>query len=74
MDEVILVGEVQTKPIYDGLVAKKFKKSNIHVINDVKLAFPLMQKLRINICPENRSLSPFVQLFVLGVCETPKAA
>lgn len=47
-DEVILVGEVQTKPIYDGLVAKKFKRSNIHVINDVKLAFPLMQKLKEN--------------------------
>ena len=47
-DEVILVGEAQTKPIYDGLVAKKFKKSKIHVINDVKLAFPLMQKLKEN--------------------------
>ncbi len=45
-DEVILVGESQTKPIYDGLVAKKYKKANIHVINDVKLAFPLMQKLK----------------------------
>lgn len=47
-DEVILVGEVQTKPIYDGLLAKKFKKSKIHIINDVKLAFPLMQKLKEN--------------------------
>lgn len=47
-DEVILVGETQTKPIYDGLIAKKFNKANIHVINDVKLAFPLMQKLKEN--------------------------
>jgi len=47
-DEVILVGEAQTKAIYDGLIAKKFKKDNIHVINDVKLAFPLMQKLKEN--------------------------
>ena len=47
-DEVILVGEAQTKPIYDGLVSNKFKKENIHVINDVKLAFPLMQQLKEN--------------------------
>ena len=45
-DEVILVGEAQTKPIYDGLMAKKYDKKKIHVLNDVKLAFPLMQKLK----------------------------
>ena len=45
-DEVILVGEAQTKPIYDGLIAKKFKKANIHIINDVKLAFPMMHRLK----------------------------
>lgn len=45
-DEVILVGEVQTKPIYDGLMAKNYDKNKIHVINDVKLAFPLMQQLK----------------------------
>ena len=45
-DEVILVGEKQTKPIYKGLKNKKFNEKKIHVINDVKLAFPLMQKLQ----------------------------
>ena len=45
-DEVILVGEVQTKPIYEGLIRKKYKEKNIHIINDVKLAFELMQELK----------------------------
>ena len=45
-DEVILVGEHQTKPIYEGLMKKKFKEKNIHVINDVKEAFPLALKLK----------------------------
>lgn len=45
VDEVILVGEKQTKPIYDGLIAKNFSKEHIHILNDVKLAFPLMQEL-----------------------------
>ena len=44
-DEVILVGEEQTKPIYDGLIEKKYDKKKIHILNDVKKAFPLMQKL-----------------------------
>ncbi len=45
VDEVILIGEKQTKAIQDGLKAKKFKTEHIHILNDVKLAFPLMQKL-----------------------------
>lgn len=45
-DEVILVGEAQTKPIYDGLIHKKYKKEHIHIINDVKVAFSLMQELK----------------------------
>lgn len=45
-DVVILVGEKQTKPIYDALIKKKYKKENIYVLNDVKEAFPLMQQLR----------------------------
>ncbi|MDD4608416.1 MAG: cyanophycin synthetase, partial [Bacilli bacterium] len=45
-DEVILVGEEQTKPIYDGLMLKKYNQKRIHVINDVKIAFELMQQLR----------------------------
>ena len=36
-DEVILVGEAQTKPIYDGLMNKKYNKKHIHIINDVKV-------------------------------------
>ena len=44
-DYVILVGENQTKPIYDGLIEKKYDKKKIHVINDVKEAFPIMNKL-----------------------------
>lgn len=44
-DEVILIGEKQTKAIYDGLMEKGFEKERIHILNDVKEAFPLMQKL-----------------------------
>ncbi|MCM1371050.1 MAG: UDP-N-acetylmuramoyl-tripeptide--D-alanyl-D-alanine ligase [Clostridium sp.] len=44
-DEVILVGEQQTKPIYDGLVEEKYDTKKIHVLNDVKKAFPLIQSL-----------------------------
>jgi len=45
-DEVILVGRKQTKPIYDGLMTKDYNEKHIHVINDVKIAFELMQKLK----------------------------
>ena len=45
-DEVILVGKEQTKPIYEGLLLGHFKENNIHIINDVKEAFQLMQKLK----------------------------
>ena len=44
-DYVILVGKNQTKPIYDGLIKSKYKKEKIYVINDVKEAFPIMNKL-----------------------------
>ena len=44
-DYVILVGKNQTKPIYDGLKNKTYNKDNIYVINDVKEAFPIMNKL-----------------------------
>ncbi len=44
-DEVILIGQEQTKPILDGLKKEKFNEKHIHILNDVKLAFPLMQKL-----------------------------
>ena len=44
-DYVILVGKNQTKPIYDALVDKKYKKDNLFVINDVKEAFPIINKV-----------------------------
>lgn len=45
-DEVILVGKEKTKPIYEGLIEKNFKKDKIHIINDVLIAFDLIQKLK----------------------------
>ena len=47
-DYVILIGEKQTKPIYDGLIDNKFDKKKIFVLNDVRDAFPLMNKLSDN--------------------------
>lgn len=46
IDEVILVGEKQTKPILDGLKNKKYNEKNIHILNDVKDAFVLINKLQ----------------------------
>ena len=45
-DEVILVGKNQTKDIYNGIKSKKFSDKKIHIINDVKEAFPMMQSLK----------------------------
>ena len=45
-DEVILVGEKQTKPIYDGLMNKKYSKKHIYVLNDVKESFILIERLK----------------------------
>lgn len=44
-DYVILIGEKQTKPIYDGLIDNKFDNKKIFVLNDVRDAFPLMNRL-----------------------------
>ncbi len=44
-DEVILIGKKQTKPIMDGLKEEKYNEENIHILNDVKKAFPLIKKL-----------------------------
>lgn len=46
VDEVILIGEEKTKPIYNGLIKEKFDKKKIHVLNDVMDAFPLMMNLK----------------------------
>jgi UDP-N-acetylmuramyl pentapeptide synthase len=45
IDEVILVGEKQTRPILDGLKEKKYDKKKIHILNDVKEAFYLAKSL-----------------------------
>ena len=47
-DYVILVGKKQTIPIYDGLISKKYNKNKIFIINDVKEAFPIIDKLKNN--------------------------
>lgn len=44
-DIAILLGKEQTKPIYDGLISKKFKKSNIYVLDNINEAFELVNKL-----------------------------
>lgn len=44
-DYVILIGKNQTKPIYDGLIDKQFDSKKIFVLNDVREAFPLMNRL-----------------------------
>ena len=44
-DEVVLIGKEQTKPILDGLIKEKYNEEHIHILNDVKDAFPLMRKL-----------------------------
>ncbi len=45
-DVVILIGENQTKPIYDGLMNKKYDKHNLFVLNDVKESFVLLERLK----------------------------
>lgn len=47
-DYVILVGEKQTKPIYEGLIAKKYKKDNIIITNDVREAYVIVNRLKGN--------------------------
>ncbi len=45
-DAVILVGEKQTAPIQEGLNVKKYDKSKLHIINDVKLAFKIIERIK----------------------------
>ena len=45
-DEVILVGTKQTRPIYEGLISKKYNKKHIHILNDVKKALELVNTLK----------------------------
>ncbi len=46
VDYVILIGKEQTKPIYDGLLEANLEKDKIYILNDVRDAFPLIQKLK----------------------------
>ena len=45
-DEVILVGEKQTKPIQDGLKEKGFNEKKIHITNDVKEGFLIVNRIK----------------------------
>ncbi len=45
-DEVILVGEKQTKHIQQGLKDKKYNKDNLHIVKDVNVAFNTIHKLK----------------------------
>ena len=45
-DEVILIGNKQTKAIQKGLENKKYDEKHIHILEDVIDAFPLVNKLK----------------------------
>jgi len=45
-DYVILVGEEQTKPIYNGLMKENYNKDNIYIVNDVKKAFGIVNEIK----------------------------
>jgi len=45
-DLVILVGKNQTKPIYDGLIEKKYDKDKLFVIEDFKECFNIINKYK----------------------------
>ena len=44
-DKVILVGESKTKPILEGLKEAKFNEKDIEVINDVREAYKILNKM-----------------------------
>ena len=45
-DAVILIGKKRTEPIYEGLIERKFREENIHVLNDVRDAYTLLNNLK----------------------------
>ncbi len=45
-DYIILVGKKQTKPIYDGIMAKKYNKNKVEVVEDVKEAIRIARNLK----------------------------
>ncbi len=47
-DYIILVGKNQTKPIYDGIISKKYDENKIIILEDVKLAIKEAYKINSN--------------------------
>ena len=45
-DYVILVGEKQTQPIYNGLLSAGYDKEKIHILNNVVDSYALVRKLK----------------------------
>lgn len=45
-DEVILIGEKITKPIYDGLLDAGYDKDKIHILNNVVDSYPLVRSMK----------------------------
>lgn len=45
-DKVILIGEKRTLPIKEGILEGKFKESDLYVLNDVREAYTLINKLK----------------------------
>ena len=48
VDEVILIGKEQTKPIYEGLLLEKYPEKQIHILNNVVDAYGLIYRLKKN--------------------------
>ena len=45
-DYIILVGKKQTKPIYDGIMTKRFSKNKLEIVEDVKEAIRIARNLK----------------------------
>lgn len=45
-DEVILVGEKQTKPILEGIKEENYNMDKVHIINNVKESYILLNRLK----------------------------
>jgi UDP-N-acetylmuramoyl-tripeptide--D-alanyl-D-alanine ligase len=45
-DYIILVGKKQTKPIYEGIMSKKFSKEKIQIVEDVQEAIRIAKSLK----------------------------
>lgn len=45
-DYIILVGKKQTKPIYDGIMSKKYSKQKVEIVEDVKEGIRIARSLK----------------------------